>query len=971
MLAGQAYIILMNQPIASKQGPNNNGPWAHQNYLIPAYYHRLTALGLSLWLCLISLLWASETKAQTNFLAHSRWVQLSDSLFNLKKSEEALALLLAERTRLVVKNDTVGQDFLVISYALGRHYYNRYDYPNALPHFEKALALQEHINPSHFANLADILSWKGVSVKRIIPQHAIPILEKALELNIKAFGENSLETAFSYNDLGTLYGFVLEDFEKGEAYYAKAVRVLKDAGLQNKGEYIEFQANIALLQSSEGRYDDAIKKQLELLPLMQQKHGMSVKLGKLLIMIGENYAQMGHFREALKYQYDAVDMLTKTDTVNKTMLGAALGYVGVSYNQYKKPDSALIFLEKIYKIAKEMSKEKWKGPGSWLSWHFATSYGLLQKPDKALAYLDTAFVDEGYRMGMPFDSIRQPNFISMLLMEKNKHLIQKYDQNKDKSTLEEAKKALSLALDINANLVGNFQNARSKLAAYRELYRGASLANQTLLSFYDLTANPKYLQEAFTTSETSKSLLLYQQIMEQKSRRKAKVPLTLVQREQLLQNKIVQLEKQVFETQQSSKSNETAMLKEEIFSLQKQYELLKSEITKDFPDYFLAHAPLPRIEVKTVQSSLSDHEALLEFFTGDSTITIFLLRSDTLIHRITRKKEVEAKVKQFREAVNGYFLSETKNSALYLRTANEYVEAAYWLYQTLIAPLQTQLPENLTIIPDGTLAYLPFEALLSARPERPDRFHTHAYWNQKHILHYSYSATLLREMDEKQLPEASQSLLAMAPFYDNSTSWHDSLTRQLADQNRADFTPLPFSGEEVYHVAQLTHGKAMAGKLATKKAFMDEAGQYRILHLATHARANDRAGDYSYINFAPSAEYPQGERLYVSEIYGLGLHADLVTLSACETGLGKMHRGEGVVSIARAFVSAGAHSILQSLWTVSDAKTRHLMIYFYQNLNKGLAKDEAMHLAKKDYVQKFKGEEAHPYFWAGFVLVGR
>jgi CHAT domain-containing protein len=434
----------------------------------------------------------------------------------------------------------------------------------------------------------------------------------------------------------------------------------------------------------------------------------------------------------------------------------------------------------------------------------------------------------------------------------------------------------------------------------------------------------------------------------------------------------VLLDKLLFEKKQAAQSPDNEAIKEEIFALKKQGELLREEIKAVCPDYFMKHPPLPKTDLKALQNSLSANEAVLEFFTADSTITTFLLRRDTLIHsQITAKKEVEIQIKTFREAISAYFLSDTKSPDLYLRTAHEYVEAAYWLYQKMIMPIETYLPENMTIIPDGILAYLPFEALLSTKPQRPDRFHTHDYWNKKHSLRYTYSTALLREMSESPANSAPQSLLALAPFYDGSTQWHDSLTRPLSDRNRTEFTPLPFSGEEVYKVAKLMDGKALTGKIATKAAFQREAGQYRTLHLATHARANDGAGDYSYINFAPTPEYPQGERLYVSEIYGLRLNADLVTLSACETGLGKMYRGEGVVSIARAFASAGARCILQSQWTVSDAKTRHLMIYFYQNLKNGLAKDVALHLAKEEYLRKFKGEEAHPYFWAGFVLVGR
>jgi CHAT domain-containing protein len=182
--------------------------------------------------------------------------------------------------------------------------------------------------------------------------------------------------------------------------------------------------------------------------------------------------------------------------------------------------------------------------------------------------------------------------------------------------------------------------------------------------------------------------------------------------------------------------------------------------------------------------------------------------------------------------------------------------------------------------------------------------------------------------------------------------------------------PLPHSGEEVYAVAKTTGGSAQTGATATKSYFIREAPKYKVLHLATHAQANDRAGDFSFLVFAPQQDQSSGERMYVSEIYGLQLNAELITLSACETGLGQLYRGEGIVSIARAFASAGAHSIVQSQWVVSDAHTKDLMEMFYQNLKAGQPKDVALRKAKQEYLLKFPGESAHPYFWAGFILMG-
>jgi CHAT domain-containing protein len=105
-------------------------------------------------------------------------------------------------------------------------------------------------------------------------------------------------------------------------------------------------------------------------------------------------------------------------------------------------------------------------------------------------------------------------------------------------------------------------------------------------------------------------------------------------------------------------------------------------------------------------------------------------------------------------------------------------------------------------------------------------------------------------------------------------------------------------------------------------------------------------------------------------IYNLTLNADLVVLSACETGIGELKRGEGIVSLARAFAYAGAKSIITTLWSVNDKSTMHIMEEFYRQLHKGQPKDYALWKAKMEYLQKAKSETAHPFFWSAFVPVG-
>ena len=176
--------------------------------------------------------------------------------------------------------------------------------------------------------------------------------------------------------------------------------------------------------------------------------------------------------------------------------------------------------------------------------------------------------------------------------------------------------------------------------------------------------------------------------------------------------------------------------------------------------------------------------------------------------------------------------------------------------------------------------------------------------------------------------------------------------------------------EEVFKAQKLMRGDAVLDKKATKYAFESLVGDYRIVHLATHGKANDKIGDYCFLAFTEQKDSVQNELLYVRDIYNLRLNADLVVLSACETGIGELRRGEGVISLARAFAYAGAKSLVTTLWSVNDKSTLNIMEGFYRQLRKGAPKNQALWQAKLDYLAKSKSEMAHPFFWAAFVPIG-
>jgi CHAT domain-containing protein len=189
-----------------------------------------------------------------------------------------------------------------------------------------------------------------------------------------------------------------------------------------------------------------------------------------------------------------------------------------------------------------------------------------------------------------------------------------------------------------------------------------------------------------------------------------------------------------------------------------------------------------------------------------------------------------------------------------------------------------------------------------------------------------------------------------------------------------EFNRLPYTREEVTGIGALfpaakrqVYLGAAAGEQAVKA---ENLGQYRYVHFAAHGYIDEEKPTRSGIVLSLYNDAREDGVLQMSEVMGLRLNADLVTLSACRTGLGKLVKGEGIIGLTRSFFHAGARSVVVSLWNVNDLATSELMKAFYQNLNRGLAKDEALRQAKLTLMKGGQRAWRHPYYWASFVLVG-
>jgi CHAT domain-containing protein len=303
----------------------------------------------------------------------------------------------------------------------------------------------------------------------------------------------------------------------------------------------------------------------------------------------------------------------------------------------------------------------------------------------------------------------------------------------------------------------------------------------------------------------------------------------------------------------------------------------------------------------------------------------------------------------------------------------EYQITAFKLYTKLVQPVAGFLPgKKVIIIPDEELNYLSFESLIqNIIPSDTVSFRNLPYLIKSNPVSYAPSSTIFAMIKKGRMPELNQGVLALAPSTSILTRSMLANNAALAQQLQGDLDDLPGAAWEAENILKIMKGKKLIGEEATEAEFKKLAPSYDIIHFATHARIDDENPLSSILSFYPYDDQGEDGKLHTYEIYNLDLKGELAVLSACSTGNGKLQKGEGVISLARAFTYSGMPSVIMTLWDVEDISTGNIVPFFYRLLLEGYDKDIALQYAKLKYLKRTKPEiETHPAFWSGFVLYG-
>lgn len=589
--------------------------------------------------------------------------------------------------------------------------------------------------------------------------------------------------------------------------------------------------------------------------------------------------------------------------------------------------------------------------------------------DEALTYIDQAqYANFGEEIDIDYSLLQNINKIPFpfeLLNSITTKGIILYQKNLKNPSEKELKKVLAhyafatkLLHQLRTTHRNEGSNHRLANVTHKFSQYGVIICN----TLFELTQKETYLHEAFRYAELSKSAVLYETVNGLKSMEVANIPRAEMIKENGLKAQIAYLKGEIFyELQQGMKKDRKrlAALQEKVTAISKEHNDLLKEFEVKYPKYYALKYNYKLISIEELQQKLAPNEVFLEYIMTDSFVYVLAIGKNELKSQFTASKEsLSTMIDNLQQSLKN------NRPNLYERYGQE-------LYKYVIGDLAPFLQDKkLIIAPDDELHYIPFGVL-----PLPNDVSQHKGSNvygalrfliEEHPICYNYSANFYI-LSKKQRPDFSgKKISTWAPNF-------DGMEEIIRDKGIGEtLIPLPGAQKEATQIADMFGYDAFLNQDASEASFKNLADQYSVLHIATHGVLNDL--DPLFSSLILTANEDEDGILHAFELYNMHLNADLAVLSACNSGMGKLTKGEGVVSIARGFSYAGVPNIVMSKWPVSDWSTSILMKYFYKNLKKGWSKDEALQQAKIQYLDenrdKGKVKLLAPFYWGAFVLSG-
>lgn len=912
---------------------------------------------------LIAILVFSGMSVQA-FRSDTTWVRASleqaRALSALKKNEAALKLAILAQKKLAEMAHRPLELETGLYNVLGDCDLELGNYAAAIRNYENSTQILQRAGQENGLLMAEVLNKTGNYFLEIQDfEQAKTRLDQALDIRIKKLGNRHHKVAEVYNNLGN-YWYFTGDYDKALEFHYQALAIRLEQSDRFQAQIAQSYDNIGLNLEKKNQKEAA----LDIYQLAIEIYtglGMQRALAGVYNNISSVYGELGYPDFFLEYQNRALNIWQKTLDNNHPSIALCYNNLAIYYTSYPGD----------YRRADQLHRRALA-----IRLH---NYGPVH-PDVAATYYNIGLNDYfnndlpkaidayeqclkalNYRPGAEsaFDQVNDKGTLLQLFERLADAHIASYERSGQADQVLTAFSYIQQADQLIDFLRIRYEPKGSKLQLAADAHRIYGQAIELAAALNQLTGKESYLHEAFAFSEKSKGTLLLEALKKTEAETFSGIPPEVISRIRQLEGAINSLEKKRFielNRNRSVTNKVTDSLDHQIFEQKQRLSDRIDAIERDYPAYYSLRYETKTVPIDWIQKKLlKPGQTALEYFLSAGRLQIFVINPD---HFVVRSFDID---EQFYDWLDQMISSIRQfpvvSSLAFSENIEQYVSTANLLYQTLIEPVKDLLAPHLVIIPDGELGFLPFEALLSGRPEDLLQFSAYPFLIRDYTVSYNYSSTLLKEMAERKAHRRLKPYLGLAPSF--------------REGNIKGLSPLKYNREEVVRARKILGGRILEEKNATKARFLAQQSHYRILHLATHGKVDDAFGDYSYLAFSESGAVTGDEALlFVKEIFSLSTNAEMVVLSACDSGTGELQKGEGIASVARSFSYIGARSLVATQWSVDDEATKNLIHLFFKNIKKGFSKDIALRSAKLEFIASYGNKSAHPFYWASFVPIG-
>jgi CHAT domain-containing protein len=864
----------------------------------------------------------------------------------LEKAREVTRQALAIRRRVYPPNH------LYLAYgenSLGTIESARENYQASLQHYLRALGiLQQHLPPGH-PQIVQITTNIGIHYAELGLFWKALAYHKANLAQLESLPPD-VQISCLLNLGSTL--MVVGDYQESLEVFDRAeVLINKNPGMRE--EYQNYLAGERSgIYQAMGAYEKSLESLEEALSneyigIGSEGYGRVQKLTRKGLIL----SAMGKNRESRKAFEAAISFARSNLEPHSMYFGQALEFFGESLIDQGAYAEALAVLEEAEEVYAG-GEGKWNLPGVYR--HKARALQARGNWPTALQQYRKSW--DALLPGVPFRLPTDEKILTHwpqtqvvdLMADLGRGLFQQAQTSKRTEDLQAAWIALSQALALVDSQRNYYEAADSRRLGIQHNLSLYEMALSAALKLARQQDDPAYLEKAFWLSENSKASNLREHLRGQQALRFAGLPDSLREQEQTYRQRLYALDAARFSA--TADSQQQQQMKEGRFEISQAYRALLATLEQEYPLYYQLRHGQQAWDLDDLQQTLARGDALYAYFWGEEKGFVFRLYQGKLS---ARELQLDSLTRQHLQPWL-HFISQPPQTATQASMAESGSELA-----RQFLPGRNDSMKRLILIPDGRLGYLAFESLLVENPGGKPFFQW-PFLGKKVETTYAYALGLWLRSSEVVPKQQAARYLGLAPDFGGTA----------IGATRAELAPLKYNQEEVAQAASLLDGRALTGPEAQEQACKSLGDKAYILHFATHAIANDSAAMQSYLMLSGEDDSLEDGRLYAWEIYGLEMNSPLTVLSACQTGQGPLARGEGIMSLARAFQYAGSEQVLTTLWQTDDRSGNQISQGFFRSLKSGMPAATALQESRLQYLAEADNLHAHPYFWAGYILIG-